>query len=145
MTSNQVSNPTPPLFFMKPLYDVAVRAQAYFNTLHLCLFFVLIFGVLYFLGFIGIIRVYHEFHYIPSLCFDLLTYLFGSPTQVLLGREVRQKKHFKTKSLKSRHNFHYERLLKSFYFHILNIAKFSPKSILMDNHHLSNIIRLIFF
>jgi len=107
---------------MKPLYDVAVRAQAYFNTLHLCLFFVLIFGVLYFLGFIGIIRVYHEFDYIPSLCFDLLTYLFGSPTQVLLGRVVRP--NFFFKSLKSRHNFHYERLVKSFYFHVLNIAKF---------------------
>lgn len=84
---------------MKPLYDVAVRAQAYFNTLHLCLFFVFIFGVLYFLGFIGI-RVYHEFDYIPSLCFDLLTYLFGSPTQVLLGRVVRQKIKIKNKILK---------------------------------------------
>jgi hypothetical protein len=70
---------------MKPLYD----AQAYFNALHLCLFLGLVFGVLYFLGFTGS-RVYHEFDYIPSLCFDLLTYLLGSPTRVLLGRVVRQ-------------------------------------------------------
>jgi len=67
MTTNQVSNPTP-LFFMKPLYDVAVIAQAYFNALHLCLFFVFCFGVLYFLGFIDS-RVYHEFDYIPSPLF----------------------------------------------------------------------------
>jgi hypothetical protein len=53
---------------MKPLYDVAVIAQAYFNALHLCLFFVFCFGVLYFLGFIDS-RVYHEFDYIPSPLF----------------------------------------------------------------------------
>jgi hypothetical protein len=90
MTTNQVSNPTP-LFFMKPLYDVAVIAQAYFNALHLCLFFVFCFGVLYFLGFIMNLITF------LALCFDLLTYLLGSPTQVLLGRVVRQKKNKKNK------------------------------------------------